>query len=108
MNQPTIVVTLLIGLRSASGDNVLRAASVTHSIASDHSCVVCGMCVAIPSDPAVYRESRDIRSVDRTAFRADLNTLVSPELRPSIDNFNRTLDSRLGKACASVSSQSAC
>ena len=36
-----------------SEDNALRAASVTHPIASDHYCVVCGLCVAVPSDPAV-------------------------------------------------------
>ena len=43
----------------------------------------------------MYRESRNIRAIDRAAFRADLDTLVSPELCPSIDNFNRTLDSVL-------------
>ena len=74
---------------------MLRSASVTHSVASDHYCVVCGLCVAVPFDPVVYRESRNIRAIDRAAFRADLNTLVSPELCPSIDNFNKTLDSVL-------------
>ena len=78
-----------------SEDNVLRSASVTHSIASDHYCVVCGLCIAVPSDPAVYRESRNIRAIDRPAFRADLNRLVCPELCPLIDNSTKTFDSVL-------------
>ena len=39
-------------------DNVLCSSTVTRAIASDHFCVVCELCVAVPPDPAVYRESR--------------------------------------------------
>ena len=35
-------------------DNVLCSTSVTQSIASDHFCVVCELCVAVPPDSAVY------------------------------------------------------
>ena len=78
-------------------DNVLCSSTVTRAIASDHFCVVCELCVAVPPDPAVYRESRDIRAIDRAAFCDDLCTLVSPELRPSIGDFNSTLQSLLEK-----------
>ena len=76
-------------------DNVLCSTSVTRSIASDHFCVVCELRVAVPPDPAVYRESRNIRAIDRAAFRGDLCMLVSPELCPSIDDFNNRLQSLL-------------
>ena len=78
-------------------DNVLCSTSVTRSIASDHFCVVCELRVAVPPDPAVYRESRNISAIDRAAFHDDLCMLVSPELCPSIDDFNSTLQSLLEK-----------
>ena len=78
-------------------DNVFCSTSVTQSVASDHFCVVCELCVAVPPDPAVYKESRNIRAIDIAAFRDDLCTLVSPELCPSIDDFNSTLQSLLEK-----------
>ena len=74
-------------------DNVLRSTSVTQSISSDHVCAVCELCVAVLPDPAVYRESRNIRAIDRAAFRDDLCMLVSPELCPSTDDFNSMLQS---------------
>ena len=70
---------------------------VTHSVASDHFFVVCELCFAVPPDPFTYREFGDIRAIDGAAFRNDLCMLVSPELCPSIDNFNSTLQSLLQK-----------
>ena len=74
-------------------DNVLCSTSVTQSIASDHFCIACELCVAVPPDPTVYRESRNMRAIDGAAFRDDLCMLVSPELCPSIDDFSSTLQS---------------
>ena len=51
-------------------DNVLCSTPVNPSIASDHFSVVCELRVAVPSDPAVYKESRKIRAINRAAFRA--------------------------------------
>ena len=51
------------------------------------ACVVCSLY------SAEYRESRNIRAIDRAAFRDDLCMIVSPELCPSIDDFNSTLQS---------------
>ena len=45
----------------------------------------------------MYRESRNIRAIDRAAFRDYLCMLVSPELSPSIDDFNSTLQSLIEK-----------
>ena len=45
----------------------------------------------------MYRESRNISAIDRAAFHDDLCMLVSPELCPSIDDFNSTLQSLLEK-----------
>ena len=67
--------------------------SVTESIASEHFFVVCELCVAVSPDPAVYRESHNICAIDGAAFRDDLCMLVSPELCPSIDDFNSTFQS---------------
>ena len=89
------VVLLLIGL--CSDQKIMCSTSVTQSIASDHFCVVCKLRVAVPPDPAVYRESRNISAIDRAAFRDDLCMLVSPELCPSIDDINSTLQSLLEK-----------
>ena len=56
MNQRMSVVLLLIGL--CSDQKIMCSTPVTQSIVSDHFCVVCELRVAVPSDPAVYRESR--------------------------------------------------
>ena len=39
----------------------------------------------------MYRESRNIRAIDRAAFRDDLCMLVSPELCPSTDDWGYIL-----------------
>ena len=44
-------------------DNGLCSTAVTQAISSDHFCVVCELCVAVPPDPAVYRESSTRRLV---------------------------------------------
>ena len=95
MNQRMSMVILLVGL--CLDQKIMCSTSVTQAISSDHFCVVCNLCVAVPPDPAVYRESRNIRATDRAAFHDDLCMLVSPELCPSIDNFNSMLQSLLEK-----------
>ena len=95
MNQRMSMVILLVGL--CLDQKIMCSTSVTQSIASDHFCVVCKLRVAVPPDPAVYRESRNISAIDRAAFRDDLCMLVSPELCPSIDDFNSRLQSLLEK-----------
>ena len=39
-------------------DNLLSSTSVTHSLTSDHYCVVCELCATVPPDPAVYTDTR--------------------------------------------------
>ena len=94
MSQHISLVMLLIGL--CSDQKIMCSTSVTQSIASDHFCV-CKLRVAVPPDPAVYRESRNIRAINRAAFPDDLCMLVPPELCPSTDDFNGTLQSLLEK-----------
>ena len=88
------VVILLIGL--CSHQKIVCSTSVTQSIASDRLCVICELCAVLP-DPAVYRQSRNMRAIDRDAFRDTLCMSVSPELCPSIENLNSTLQSVLEK-----------
>ena len=98
MNQGMSVVILLIGL--CSDQKIMcyvLPLLLTQSIDSDHFWVVCELCFAVPPDPAVYRASCNIHAIDRAVFHADLCMLVSPELCPSIDDFNSTLQSLLEK-----------
>ena len=91
MNQRMSVVILLIGLYPDQ-----KIMCYVLPLLLSQSFLITSVSFVSP-DPAVSRESGDIRAINRAAFRDDLCMLVSPELCPSIDDFNSTLQSLLEK-----------
>ena len=75
---------------------------LSQSLLHDHFYVGCEVCVSLFTLTLLCTISY-IPAVDRAAFRGDLCMLASPELCPSQDDFDSTLQSLLEK-----SSQSAC
>ena len=91
MNKRTSVIILFIGLCSDQ-----KIMCYVLPLLLSQSFLITSVSFVSP-DPAVSRESGDIRAINRAAFRDDLCMLVSPELCPSIDDFNSTLQSLLEK-----------
>ena len=64
-------------------DGLLVSTEVTQAIASDRYCVRTYLDVTIPPLPPALVEARDIRAIDRQAFKADLHGRLSASTDPS-------------------------
>ena len=60
-----------------SDDSFVRSTSVTSVIASDHLCVISHLNVTVPRPPPSFVMARNIRAIDRTALRDDLQDCLS-------------------------------
>ena len=66
--------------------------SVSHDLSSDHYTI----CLDLNPVP-VYKELRSLRSIDKTTFRDDLQSLVSSPLFSTADQLDSTLRATLDK-----------
>ena len=77
--------------------DVLRSTSVSHDLSSGH-CIVClDLNVDVPAPVPVYKELRSLRSMDKSAFRDDLRSLVSSPHSSTEDQLDSTLRETLDK-----------
>ena len=60
-----------------SDDSIVRSTSVTSAIASDHLCVISHLHVTVPRPPPSFVMARNIRAIDRTALKDDLQGCLS-------------------------------
>lgn len=51
-------------------DSILQSRSVSKALTSDHYCVTCDLNVVVPFLSPVYRETRNLRSVDKSTQSA--------------------------------------
>ena len=72
-------------------DCLVKSAIVTEELSSDHFCVICELGVIAPPPPTKFRDLRNLRAMNRDAFRQDLSVAVSPDLCPTLDKLNSTL-----------------
>ena len=73
-------------------DAVHRSTEVTSALESDHFGVVATFDIDLPSSAPVYRNTRDIRGIDREAFRGDIRTELSGTEQPcDAAQFNAAL-----------------
>ena len=87
-------------------DQVHLSSEVTHSLESDHLCVITCFDVSVARSCPVYRYVRNIRGIDRSAFVADLETeLVGIGHSLSADQYNVTLLSVLDKHAPAAKSR---
>ncbi|XP_070192425.1 uncharacterized protein [Littorina saxatilis] len=78
-------------------DLLVNSCAVNHMISSDHAAVLCTLNVARPQRQPVYRTVRDVKAIDRDAFKADITAMLQ-ELGPDVtaqqleDGLRRLLD----------------
>ena len=78
-------------------DDVLLNSSVNHDLSSDHFSVIANLSIDVPSSKIVYRETRNLKAVDRVEFRKDLNAHISPSQCSTVDELDSSLRSLLDK-----------
>ena len=64
---------------------------------SDHRCVLVQFDVSVSRPPPVHSLVRNIRGIDRVAFKRDLEAELCSLVDPSADQYNATLRSVLDK-----------
>ena len=82
---------ILDWLLHTSDDHLVQSTSVSHSIASDHACVICHLNIATPPSQPTYVMTRNIRVIDRAALKADLTARLSHLPCPSADDLDSVL-----------------
>ena len=71
--------------------DVLRSTSMSHDLSSDHYAVCLNLNIDLPAPVPVYKELRSLRSMDKSVFRDDLQSLVSSPLSSTADQLDSTL-----------------
>ena len=69
-------------------ERLLLSCVVKHGVSSDHLPVLCYLDV---SRPKLFHTTKNIRTIDRQAFKADVSTLVTTLDRPTADQLNDQL-----------------
>ena len=80
---------------SRKNDKILKSTSITHDLISDHYCLLCELSIQISNSFPDYKEFRNIKAINRTDFRNDLNQIMSS--CKTIDELNDNLKSLLDK-----------
>ena len=72
-------------------DDIVCSTIVTQLLSSDHYCVVCDLSATKPANHAELKQSRNLRSINFTIFKADICQLISPTLYPSLKMLDDSL-----------------
>ena len=72
--------------------DIVCSTTVTQLLSSDHYCVVCDLSAIKPVNHAELKQSRNLRDINMTTFKADICQLISPTLCPTFE----MLDDYLG------------
>ena len=76
-------------------EEIYQLTQVSDSLESDHRCVLVQFNVSVSRPPPVHRLVRNIRGVDRVAFKRDLEAELCSLVNPSADQYNAILRSVL-------------
>ena len=99
---------ILDWLLHTSDDHLVQSNSVSHSIASDHACVICHLNIAVPPSRPTYVMTRNIRAIDRAALKADLAARLSHLPCPSADDLDRRPVTTMRLLCSAESVAEEC
>ena len=77
-------------------DNLIESISVSQDLISDHYCVISDLSIRLPDQPVMYKNIRNLRSIDRQALQQDLS-LLTPTACPTAELLNSALHSVLDK-----------
>ena len=76
-------------------DGILLETEVNHNLCSDHYCVVAKLDVKAPQIEVTYKESRNIKHMDKEKFSEDLRLQVTQTECSSFEKLSNTLTSVL-------------
>ena len=71
-------------------DDIVCSTTLTQLLSSDHYCVVCDLSAIKPVNHAEAKQSRHLRDINLTTFKADICQLISPT---SCSSFEMLCDS---------------
>ena len=69
-------------------EGIHQSTQVSDGLESDHRCVLVHFDVSVSSPPPVHRLVRNIRGIDRVAFKRDLEAELCILMNPSADRYN--------------------
>ena len=72
-------------------DDIVCSTTVTQLLSSDHYCVVCDLSAIKPVNHAELKQSRNLRGINLTTFKADICQLMSPTLCPTFEMLDDNL-----------------
>ena len=78
-------------------ERLLLSCVVKHDVSSDHLSVLCYLDVSRPKQQSVFHTTRNIRAIDRQAFKADVSPLVTTIDEPTADQLNDQLRALLDR-----------
>ena len=110
VNEPTHVKgNILDWVMHRPEDAIVKSTAVTQALSSDHYCVMCELSASRPSPPSLFRTVRNLRALDMSAFRDDLQSaLTSPVSAEQLYSVLRsTLDSHAPVSRRRVGSEKA-
>ena len=76
-------------------EGIHQSTQVSDSLESEYRCVLVHFDVSVSRPPPVHRLVRNIRGVDRVAFKRDLEAELCSLMNPSADQYNAILRSVL-------------
>ena len=82
---------------SKQNDNIAKNTSIVYDLISDHYCIKCELSVPMIKTHPAYKELRNIKGINRTNFRHDLDLRLSMYPCESIDELNDIFQSLLDK-----------
>ena len=79
------------------GEGIYQSTHVSNSLESDHHCVLVQFDVSVSHPPHVHCLVRNIRGINRVAFKRDMEVELCSLMNLSADQYNATLHSVLDK-----------
>ena len=72
-------------------NDIVCSTTVTQLLSSDHCCIVCDLSVIKPVNRAELKQSRNLRGINMTTFKADICQLILPTLCPTLEVLDDNL-----------------
>ena len=73
-------------------DDIVCSTTATKLLSSDYYCVVCDLSVIKPVNHAELKQSRNLRGINLTTFKADICQLFSPTFEMRDDSLSLILE----------------
>ena len=78
-------------------ERLLLSCLVKHGVSSDYLPVLCYFDVSRPKQQSVFHPTKNVRAIDRQAFKADVSTLITTLDKPTADQLNDQLRALLDR-----------